>query len=319
MKKFTMEQNMSIKTKEQNQSEISEKSSDLTDTQDYEETDAVMESHPQRTTEILFKAVGQSSPPPVNEAVRDNFSGGIVKIRGTNQNERQNPEKIMKIKARGIVTKTCDCVTSPSIPCEQVLHFKITQLYPTTTAIDKDHLDTCKSSPIQISTVPTSNEQSKSSPGVTASITADETVSNLNSFDPTTNLSNGEYTTGYQPQLTGVNEASIYQTAENCQQLLSITEGTRSRATFLSGSMNSSRPSMDITTNESDSPLNARSEPKTEKVKIRVMRMSTKPTEKTRMPENLRIIRPPLTRVFASKDDLTEDVTLMGQGSQQER
>jgi hypothetical protein len=166
-----MEQNMSIKTEEQNQSEISEKSSDLMYTQDFEETDAVMESHPQRTTEILFKAIGQSSPPPMNEAVRDNFSGGIVKIRGTNQNERQNPEKIMKIKARGIVTKTCDCVTSPSIPCEQVLHFKVTPPSPTTTAIDKDHLDTCGSSPLQISTVLTSNEQSKSSPGVTASIT----------------------------------------------------------------------------------------------------------------------------------------------------
>ena len=55
---------------------------------------------------------------------------------------------------------------------------------------------------------------------------------------------------------------------------------------------------MDIKRNELDSPLNVKLEPELEDMKIRVMGTST----------NLRVTPPPLTRAFASKNDVTKDI-----------
>ena len=304
--KFTLEQNMSVKneTKEQNQSKNSEKSSDpiknnsnieiqdledmkiqdfeCIEIQDYEETNVVMETQLQQKTEITLRAVEHKPQLDKTNMESSNCSESSTNSKAT-----------MKITTRGKIT----------LP-----PFKITPPHPTTVTIDEDHLDVSRYSPIQVSNVLADNKQSKSSPGAIVSTTEDREVPGLNMFNPTTYLSEGENTTGYQPQLTGVNAADINQVMKNHQQFQSIKEGNTSRAMTLSGSMNSSRPSMDITTNESDSPMNARLEPKTEKVKIRVMRMSTKPTKENRMQQNLRIILSPLTRAFASKDDLTEEV-----------
>ena len=242
---FTLEQNMSVKneTKEQNQSKTSERSSDpvkdklniklqdledmkiqdfeCIEVQDYEETNAVMETQPQQKTEITFKTVEHKF-----QLVKTNMESGNCSKNSTNF------EATRKIKTR-------EKITSSS--------FKITPPYPTTVTIDEDHLDVSRFPPFQISNVLADNKQSKSSPGAIVSTTEDREVSGLNMFNPTTYLSKGEKTTGYQPQLTEVNAADINLAVENHQQFQSIKEGTTSRAMTLSGSMNSSRPYMDAT------------------------------------------------------------------------
>ena len=138
--KFTLEQNISVKseTKERNQSEISEKSSDFMknnldmEIQDYEDTDAVMEIQPQRKTETTLKAVEyepQLDKLNVESSECSQRTKNSEATMKTNEDNRAEETVIKeKIKARG----------------KQTLSFtinKFTPPYPTTAAVDEDHLD----------------------------------------------------------------------------------------------------------------------------------------------------------------------------------
>ena len=129
--------------------------------QNYKETDAVMEIQPQRKTEITLKAVEYEPQLDKLNMESSECSQSKENPEATMKTNKDNrvEEIIMggKIKARGKVTLS-------SIQGKQTLSFtinKFTPPYPTTAAVDEDHLDRSRFSPIQVSNVLTDNKQRK--------------------------------------------------------------------------------------------------------------------------------------------------------------